>query len=219
MEFKNKAVIFDFNGTMIFGQRIQEKSWKKFIKNKTGRSITEEEFSLYVHGRNPDITLKYFIDENLTKEETEVLIEEKEIYYRQLCLDSPDEFRLAEGLPEFLDRLKAENIPLTIATASPYGNLKFFFRELKLSRWFDISLCVWSDGSFEGKPKPDIYIKAAERLNKLPEDCIVIEDSEACIKAAQAAEIGIVIGISSMLTGEKLVSLNVNAVIENYREL
>lgn len=47
-----KAIIFDFNGTMIFDQEILEKSWILFLKNLIHRKPTDEEFSNYIHGRN-----------------------------------------------------------------------------------------------------------------------------------------------------------------------
>lgn len=44
--------------------------------------------------------------------------EEKEVIYRNLCLDDRDNFKLAKGIEELLDYLKENNIPFTIATAS-----------------------------------------------------------------------------------------------------
>ena len=46
-----KTVIFDFNGTMIFDDRLHESAWRQFFSIKTGRNITDDEFHIYVHGR------------------------------------------------------------------------------------------------------------------------------------------------------------------------
>ena len=51
------GVIFDFNGTMFFDDAFQTQSWEQFILQKTGRTITPEEFVDYVHGRNMKETL------------------------------------------------------------------------------------------------------------------------------------------------------------------
>ena len=99
------AVLFDFNGTMFFDQRFQEDSWRRFLEPKIGRPVTEAEFQTYIHGRNMGEILAYFFSRPFSREETDVLEEEKESLYRALCLASPD-FALAPGLPEFLDALR-----------------------------------------------------------------------------------------------------------------
>ncbi len=43
------AVLFDFNGTMFFDEKFQEKSWRDFIENKIGRCVSKEEFQSYIH--------------------------------------------------------------------------------------------------------------------------------------------------------------------------
>lgn len=101
-----KGVIFDFNGTMIYDGDIQENSWRTFLYRKTGREITDNEFHEYVHGRNADISLPYFLGRKLSRDEIEQLAEEKEIIYRDLCLKDKSHFKLINGLPEFLDALK-----------------------------------------------------------------------------------------------------------------
>lgn len=124
-----KGVIFDFNGTMLFDEEFQNKAWKTFIEQKIGRDISNNEFQEYVHGRNADTTLPYFLQRNLTKQEIMELEEEKELIYRELCIGSKG-FKLADGLPQFLDDLIARGIPRTIATASALGNVKFFLKIL-----------------------------------------------------------------------------------------
>ena len=97
-----RGIIFDFNGTMFFDEEFQNVSWRSFLQAKTGHYITDEEFQEYIHGRNNEVSLKHFISPDLSREEIEELAEEKEQCYRDLCMKS-SEFRLADGLPEFLD--------------------------------------------------------------------------------------------------------------------
>ena len=144
MDTKIVALIFDFNGTMFFDEAFQEKSWRTFLKNKIGRNVTEEEFQEYVHGRNAENTFSYFLQQELSREEIAALEEEKEIVYRSLCLNQPENFKLAEGLPAFLDELAERKIPITIATASGWNNVRFFFEHLGLDRWFDLEKVVLS---------------------------------------------------------------------------
>lgn len=214
-----KGVIFDFNGTMFFDEAFQKQSWITFLENKTGRSISEVEFQEYVHGRNAEDTLCYFLNRKLSREEVAVLEEEKEVVYRRLCMECPEAFRLAEGLPRFLDQLIQREIPITIATASGWNNVRFFFEQLHLDQWFDIHKVVYNDGTIPGKPEPDIYRKAAENINVDIENCMVFEDAKSGIEAAKRAGAGWIIGVASMLEEEKLLAYGAEGTIRNYDKL
>ena len=123
--------IFDFNGTMFFDETFQEKAWQQYMTEKLGRRITPEEFQTWVHGRNTGDTLEYFFGRPFTQQEADEEEEAEETIYRALCRQSPD-YKLADGLVEFLDFLAAHKIPRTIATASCGNNVRFFFDTLGL---------------------------------------------------------------------------------------
>lgn len=216
---KIKGIIFDFNGTMFFDETFQKQSWMTFLENKTGRSITEAEFQEYVHGRNAEDTLSYFLQRELSREEVAALEEEKEVVYRRLCMECPEDFRLADGLPRFLDELVRKGMPITIATASGWNNVRFFFEQLHLDQWFDINQVVYNDGTIPGKPEPDIYRKAAENISTNIKECAVFEDAKSGIEAARRAGAGRIIGVASMLEEEKLFAYGAEATIKNYSNI
>ncbi len=191
------GILFDFNGTMFFDEKFQEEAWKTFMSQKIGRDITDEEFQEYIHGRNANDSLTYFLKRTLTKQEVAELEEEKEIIYRELCLNSHD-FKLADGLIHFLDELKKRNIPMTIATASCYNNVQFFFDNLDLDRWFDITKVAYNDGNIPGKPEPDLYLKAAENIGVDIQNCVIFEDSNSGIESARRAGVAKIIKVDSM---------------------
>lgn len=212
------GIIFDFNGTMFFDEKFQEKAWRKFLEIKIGREVSEEEFHEYIHGRNSEVTLPYFLKKELTKEEVMSLEEEKEVIYRQLCLESED-FKLADGISEFLDKLVKLEIPMTIATASALNNVKFFFEHLHLDKWFEFDKVVFNDGVLPGKPEPDLFLKAAEKINMDIENCIIFEDSKSGIKAARRAKAKKAIGVASMLDRDELEALGATMSIKDYNDL
>lgn len=215
-----QGVIFDFNGTMFFDEKFQEKSWRTYLQEKIGREVTDEEFQEYIHGRNAEATFEYFLQRKVLREEVAALEEEKERVYRRLCLEAENEFHLAAGLPEFLDKLIKNSVPVTIATASGLNNVKFFFEHLKLARWFDLNKVVYNDGTIAGKPEPEIYLKAAEKIGIEIGKCTVFEDARSGIIAAYRAGAGKIIGVASMLDKETLLSFQgVEAVIENYEKI
>lgn len=213
------GVIFDFNGTMFFDQLFQEASWKIFLENAIGRTPSNEEFETYVHGRNANASLPYFFQKELSQTEIEALEEEKETVYRALCLEHPDDFRLADGLPHFLDELVKYKTPITIATASSLNNVEFFFEHLSLGRWFDFDKVAYNDGTIPGKPQPDLYWKAAELLRVKSEDCVVFEDAPSGIESAKRAGARAVIGVASTMSEERLLSYGVLAAVKDYQKL
>lgn len=198
------GVIFDFNGTMIYDGKLQEDSWRTFLYEKIGREVTDSEFNEYVHGRNADVSLPYFLERKLNPDEIEQLSEEKEVIYRELFLKDKTSFKLISGLPHFLDVLKQEKIPFTIATASGLKNVQFFFQQLNLDRWFDFEKVVYDDGTFPGKPDPYIYEKAAQKIGILPRNCVVFEDAKAGVIAAKCAGIGKIMGVAKVPSKSKL---------------
>ena len=131
--------------------------------------------------------------------EVEELGEEKESMYRNMYLKDKKMFKLVKGLPEFLDKLKEEKIPITIVTGAPISNVKFYFEHLNLSKWFDINKVVYTDGSFKGKPEPDIFLKAVKNINVDIKNCAVFEDAILGIEVAKRENASKIIAVSSTL--------------------
>ena len=217
---KIKGILFDFNGTMLFDSALQEDVWKKFLKSKIGREITNEEIHKYIHSGNNKTVLSYFFNRVLSDREVEELGEEKESMYRNMCLKDMEMFKLAKGLPDFLDKLKEAGILITIATGALLSNVKFYFEHLNLGKWFDINKVVYTDGSFKGKPEPDIFLKAAKNINVDIENCAVFEDAILGIEAAKRANAAKIIAVSSTLEKNKLSSIDgVFFVIKDFTEI
>lgn len=205
---------------MLFDSALQEDVWKKFLRSKIGREITNEEIHKYIHGGNNKTVLSYFFNRDFSDGEVEELGEEKESMYRDMCLKDTEIFKLAKGLPEFLDKLKEAGILITIATGVPLSNVKFYFEHLNLGKWFDINKVVYTDGSFKGKPEPDIFLKAAKNINVNIEDCAVFEDAILGIEATKRVNAAKIIAISSTLERNKLSSIDeVFFVIKDFTEI
>jgi beta-phosphoglucomutase-like phosphatase (HAD superfamily) len=210
------AVIFDFNGVLLWDNHLQERSWRKFSKEIRGIPLTQEEMLNHVHGRNNHYTIEYLLSRQTTKAEANTLIKIKEKFYRSMCRDRANDFQLSPGAIELLNTLVLKAIPHTIATASGWENLRFFRRYLDLDKWFEPDLLVYDDGTRPGKPAPDIYLQASDNLELHPNNCIVVEDSRSGIEAARRAKIGFIIALGPKHTHDDLARLpGVNQVIEN----
>ena len=193
-----KGIIFDFNGTLYWDSKLHYDAWREYSKMLRGYEFSDIEMRDKMFGHTNEDIIEYAIGKKPTKEMVEKYGKEKEALYRERCLSNPNEFKLAPGAVELLDYLKENNIPRTIATMSEWENVEFYIREFHLEKWFDLDKIVFSDGTIPGKPAPDIFIIAAEKIGLNPKDCIVFEDAIAGINSAKGAGIGKIIGVASI---------------------
>ena len=193
-----KGIIFDFNGTLYWDSQLHYDAWREYSKILRGVEFTNEEMRDKMFGHTNEDIIEYAIGEKPSKEMVEKYGKEKEALYRKRCLIDRDKFKLAPGAIEFLDYLKENNIPRTIATMSEWDNVEFYIKEFHLENWFDLDKIVYSDGTIPGKPAPDIFMIAADKINLSPSECVVIEDAIAGIQSAQRAGVKKIIAIASL---------------------
>ena len=193
-----KGIIFDFNGTLYWDSQLHYDAWREFSAILREKPFSDEEMRDKMFGHTNEDIIEYAIGHKPSKEMVEKYGKEKEALYRKRCLLNPEEFHLASGAEELLDYLKENNIPRTIATMSEWDNVEFYIKEFHLEKWFDLDKIVYSDGTIPGKPAPDIFLIAADKIGLKPSDCLVIEDAIAGINSAKNAGIGKIIAIASL---------------------
>lgn len=200
-----KAVIFDFNGTMFFDEEKHVLSWREFAMEKYSRFITDEEFPKYIHGFNNKAILEWLSGNKLTEDEVEKLSTEKELLYQKICMQDKEHLHLVEGLTSFLQLLKENGIKLAIATASRKPNVDWYIKTFHLLDYFEKDNIVYDDGTLsKGKPDPMIYLRAMEKLQVTPEDVVIFEDSLSGIRSAVNSHAKYVIGIRPKGEEEKI---------------
>jgi beta-phosphoglucomutase len=213
------GIIFDFNGVLWWDAPLVEQGWQRTARLLRGRPFTCGELARIVHGRNNRESLEYLVGHPLGDEEARRMIDERETYYRNLCLEQGENFRLSPGAVGLLENLREREIPRTIATASEKTNVDFFVRHLDLEKWFDPQKIIYDDFVRPGKPAPDCYLVAADILNLEPSRCIVVEDSLSGIRAARAARIGFVIGLTTSQSADALLAAGAQETVENLGQL
>jgi len=181
-----KGAIFDFNGTLFWDTAFHDRAFDIFLE-KHGVQLTDEEKRVKIHGQtNPDI-MRGIFGNHLTEQQIQDYSQVKELIYRQLCIN---DLKLASGAEELFDFFKAKGIPFTIATSAGIENVSFYFENMHLDRWFSLDKVVYNNGTFRGKPHPDVFINAAGKLDLLPEQTVIFEDSVPGIEAAENAGAG-----------------------------
>lgn len=190
------AFIFDMDGVIVDSNPFHKIALKQFCK-KYGKDLSEDELREKIYGRrNQDWLANIFghLDDKTMKR----YADEKEKLFRDLYAD---DIQPLGGLEEFLKGMSALNIPAAIATSAPRSNVDFTLEKTGLAPYFKAIL----DDSFvkQGKPHPDIYLKAAGALNFNPEDCVVFEDSLAGVQSGLRAGCKVV-GLSTTHSAEEL---------------
>jgi HAD superfamily hydrolase (TIGR01509 family) len=214
------GIVFDFNGVLWLDEALQMQVWRAYGQQMRGSPVSDDELAQYCLGVPSKTWLEYLARHALSQQVVDRITAEKEAEYRQLCLAQGEAFRLSPGAVELLDFLSARQIPRTIATSSEITNLAFFIEHLALSRWFEVGKIVFDDGTYPGKPAPDIYKRAVAALDLTPTGCVVVEDSRSGIQAAHAAGIGRVYALGPQKEHERLARLpGVDGVIESLAEL
>lgn len=215
-----KGVIFDFNGTLYWDSQLHYDAWEEYSKILRGTPFTYEEMRDKMFGHTNEDIIEYAIGKKPSKEMVEKYAKEKEAVYRKRCLIDKENFKLASGAIEFLNFLKENNIPRTIATMSEWDNVEFYIKEFDLAQWFDLDKIVFSNGKIPGKPAPDIFLIAADKINLAPADCLVFEDAIAGINAAKSAGIDKIIAVDSMEPIEFYQNIDgLSGIIKNFNEV
>lgn len=177
------AVLFDFNGTMVFDGIYHEKAWQEFSKMVRGFSFSKEEMQM-MHGK-PNVKIIEYLKPGINLPEAMELSKEKEALYRKIALNDLNHYRLVDGLEKFLDFLHDQAIPMNIASASIIENISFFVDVFKLDRWFDPSLIIYDNNTYENKIA--MFKDAADRIHTDIHNCYVFEDSFSGIQCAYEA--------------------------------
>ena len=188
MEKKFAGVLFDFNGTLLFDSDMHMEAFRQVFP-LYGHDIPSDDFMIQrCFGRTNETIYKENFDPNATAEDILEFEKRKESIYHQLCLSSPERFRLVDGAPELLDYLKENKIPFCLATGSNWLNVEFYIKHLNLSRWFGMENMVYDNGTYPGKPAPDIFLLSASRMGVDPALCVGVEDSLNGVRAIHAAK-------------------------------
>lgn len=213
------AIIFDFNGTLFYDTEFHNQAWMEFAK-KHGKELSVDELELHIHGSTNREILEYIFQHEMTADEIARNSDEKEEIYRAFCQLNPGKCVLTPGAEYFLDRLKRKNVPMTIATASILDNVKFFIELFNLERWFDPEKMVYDTGKFRGKPYPDMFMAAAEKLDIPIDRCLVVEDSLGGVQAARNAGAAQIVAISNDDNPGKFSQISyVDQIITDFRQI
>lgn len=178
-----KGIIFDMDGVIIDSEPLYIDYDYNFFNN-LGANISKEELLAFVGCPAKDITSKIIEKYNITSIPYEKILKLHSEGY-ELIITQNHKLTLCEGVMDWLQYFKNNNYPVAIASSTTKSKIGMVLERFNLKEFFNIY--VGGDEVENGKPNPDIFIKAAQMLNLEPSDCMVIEDSKNGIKASKSA--------------------------------
>ncbi|MGW4821028.1 HAD family hydrolase [Streptomyces sp. NPDC004227] len=113
------------------------------------------------------------------------------------------ELKPVAGAADVLEKLTVDGTPYCVASSGSHERIRVGHRTTGLDRWFDEERIFSSQDVGRGKPAPDLFLHAADRMGVAPERCVVVEDSPLGVRAAVAAGMD-VYGFTAMTPAAKL---------------
>jgi beta-phosphoglucomutase len=202
-----KAIIFDVDGVLVDSMRYQADAWVKTFK-EVGISITREDI-YELEGSNNQRLIKS-IFEKAGKEPEPWHLEQLPEKKREAL--EFDQIKPVEGILDCLEVLK-RHFKLALVSGSHTDTVNNIVDKY-FSNYFDV-IITRSDLE-RGKPDPDPYLKALEKLDLTKNECMVIENAPMGITAAKRAGLYCV-AVASMLEPEKI--KHADLVLKDHAEL
>ncbi len=173
------AVIWDMDGTLVDTGELHFQAWVKMAA-KINKPFSRDDFNRTFGLRNPEIIPQIFGDEH-DDAEIERIGNHKEAMYRE---EAKLGVELLPGARILLQALHEAGFKQAVGSSAPRDNLELIL-EMTGSHQFFAATASMEDVS-SGKPDPEVFLKAAEKIGVRPQACVVIEDAPAGVMAAKA---------------------------------
>ncbi len=176
-----RAVLWDLDGTLLDSAQFHWLAWHDSLARE-GVNLTYDQFLQYFGQRN-DVSVPGYLGRAIPASELKRISDAKEKDYRNLVTTRGIE--LLPGVQRWLTRLQAHGWKQAIASSAPRLNIDLIVRTLSIGSYFDA--IVSAEDVRQGKPDPEIFLKAASRVGVPAIRCVVVEDAPSGIEAARRA--------------------------------
>lgn len=208
-----QGAIFDMDGVLLDNLEYHLEAFL-VLGQEQGKELTREAI-LRTFGRTNNELLPILLDRELNSAELDALAIRKEELYRDLIAPHLEE-SVVPGLIDLLKRLTDDSFRVAVATSGPKENVDFVLNHLNLRGFFNG--IVTGEQVRKGKPDPEAFLTAAERISLAPSECVVFEDSLSGVKAGLAAGCKC-IALATTHPRDELLGLSPHRVIDDFRNL
>jgi HAD superfamily hydrolase (TIGR01509 family) len=173
--------IFDLDGTLVDTMPLHYRAWNRAMQ----LAGLKEELSadlFYSLGGVPTRQVAAILAKHYG-----LTIDVEQVFHQKeaLFIELQSEMKLIEAVVAFARRAVAQGRPVSVASGGPRDIVRHTLELMKLAELFPV--VVTPEDGKHGKPAPDMFLLAAERMGVPPARCLVFEDAVPGIKAAEAA--------------------------------
>ncbi|MGW2569675.1 HAD family hydrolase [Streptomyces sp. 75] len=192
-------VIFDNDGVLVDSEPISNRLLAAYLTELGHQTSYEDSLRDYMGSAMHRI-------HDLIEERTGQRLPEDfdDVFHARVFEAFERELEPVAGAVGVVEKLAADGVPYCVASSGSHERIRVGHRKTGLDRWFDDGRIFSSQDVGRGKPAPDLFLYAAERMGVAPERCVVVEDSPLGVQAAVAAGMD-VYGFTAMTPAERLV--------------
>ncbi len=209
---KIECVIFDMDGVIINSEELHKKAYFETF-NSIGVDVSEQLYKTFTGSSTLNAFQKLVSHFNLDLNPNELVLDKRKRYVDYF--ENDPNLDLVDGVYEIINYFFDKGITLILASSSAMVNINRVFDRFNLHQFFKAKIS--GADLKESKPNPEIFIKASSLSEISKQNCVVIEDSDNGIKAANDAGI-FVFGYNNPLVTDQTLK-NADMVINNFNEL
>lgn len=191
-------VIFDNDGVLVDSEPISNRLLAGYL-TKLGHPTSYEDSIRDYMG-----SAMHRIHELIEERTGERLPEDfDDVFHGRVFAAFERELKPVAGAVGVLEKLAADGVAYCVASSGSHERIRVGHRTTGLDRWFEEARVFSSQDVGRGKPAPDLFLYAAERMGVAPERCVVVEDSPLGVQAAVSAGMD-VYGFTAMTPADRL---------------
>jgi beta-phosphoglucomutase len=177
------AIIWDLDGVLIDSGDYHFRAWREIMHDVCHREFTAQEFKRTFGMRNAEMLRDVLGAQRDTIDiDEEHLADVKEARYRELV--RAEGLSLLPGVADWLASAQRAGWQQAVASSAPRLNVDAVMDTLHIQHYFGAMIAA--EDVTHGKPDPEVYLAAANRLGVMPSHCIVIEDAPAGVQGAHS---------------------------------
>ncbi|MEU7717260.1 HAD family hydrolase [Streptomyces tibetensis] len=195
---RHDLVIFDNDGVLVDSEPISNRLLAAYLTELGHPTTYEDSLRDYMGAAMHRV-------HDLIGERTGQRLPENfdDVFHGRVFAAFEEELKPVAGVEQVLQTLTADAVPYCVASSGSHERIRVGHRTTGLDRWFDERRIFSSQDVGRGKPAPDLFLYAAERMGVAPERCVVVEDSPLGVRAAVAAGMD-VYGFTAMTPADRL---------------
>jgi len=178
----DRCIIFDMDGVLINSEPLHF-DFESRLFESLGITVSREQHESFVGTTAKTLWTSIKQSNNIPFTVQELILKEQFEFLKYL--ENKEPIKLIPGVKKLIINLKFKGFHIALASSSPHRLINYVLDKTNIKECFQIK--VSGDDVINGKPNPDIFLKAAELMKIKPANCLVIEDSKNGVLAAKQA--------------------------------